>query len=87
MQQEDEKGVNHIPELFKKMVNEAMAAPRADVGVVKKKGGQSFVIADPNTYPDAVMTMKPTGDQSKAGFAHNTNPIKAQFGLYEGGRT
>lgn len=34
--QEDEKRVNHMSELYKKMVHEAMAAQRADVGMVKK---------------------------------------------------
>jgi hypothetical protein len=49
--------------LFKKMINEAMAAQRADVDMVKKKRGQAFRIDDAKAYLDAVKKMKVAGDQ------------------------
>ena len=56
-----------------------MAAQRADVGMVKKKRGQAFVIDDAKVYLDAVKKMKPIGDQSKAVFLLHTESVKAHF--------
>jgi len=46
-----------MKELYKKMIDEAMAAQRADVGAIKKKRGQPFVIDDARVYLDAVNKM------------------------------
>ena len=67
-----------MSELYKKMIDEAMAAQRADVGMVKKRG-QAFVIDDAKVYLDAVKKMKPVGDQSKAVFQLHTESVKAHF--------
>ena len=56
-----------------------MAAQRADVGMVKKKRGQAFVIDDARAYLDAVKQMKPVGDQSKAVLRLPTDSVKAHF--------
>ena len=68
-----------MAELYAKMIDEAMAAQRADVGMVKKKRGQAFVIDDAKVYLDAVKKMKPIGDQSKAVFQLHTESVKAHF--------
>ena len=73
-----------MSELYKKMVNEAMAAQHADVGMIKKKRGQAFVIEDAKAYLDAVKMMKPIGDQSKSVFSLHTNSVKAHFEVLEG---
>ncbi|HUU75924.1 MAG TPA: DUF2193 family protein, partial [Methanoregulaceae archaeon] len=72
-----------MSELYKKMVNEAMAAQNADVGMVKKKRGQAFVIEDAKAYLDAVKMMKPIGEQSKSVFSLHTNSVKAHFEVLE----
>ena len=72
-----------VANLYKKMVEEAMAAQRADVGMVKKKRGKAFVIDDAKAYLDAVKRMKPAGDQSKAVFALHTESVKAHFDALE----
>ena len=56
-----------------------MAAQRADVGMVKKKRGQAFVIDDAKVYLDAVKKMKPVGEQSKTVFQLHTESVKAHF--------
>jgi hypothetical protein len=53
-------------ELYEKMINEAMAAQRADVETVKAKRGQKFTLADTKPYVDAVRKMTAIGDQSQA---------------------
>ena len=68
-----------MTELYRKMIDEAMAAQRADVNMVKKKRGSSFVIGDAEAYLDAVKTMKPAAGQSKAVFALHTGSVKAHF--------
>ena len=68
-----------MSELYRKMIDEAMAAQRADVGMVKKKRGQAFVIDDAKVYLDAVKKMKAVGDQSKAVFLLHTESVKAHF--------
>lgn len=73
-----------MSELYKKMVDEAMAAQRADVGMVKKKRGEAFVIEDARAYLDAVSQMKAVEDQSKAVFSLHTDSVKAHFEVLKG---
>lgn len=73
-----------MSELYKKMVREAMAAQRADVEMVKKKRGQAFVVDDARAYLEAVKTMKPAGDQSKAVFSLHIDSVKAHFDVLGG---
>lgn len=73
-----------MQEMYKKMVNEAMAAQRADVGMVKKKRGEAFVVEDARAYLDAVSQMKAVGDQSKAVFSLHTDSVKAHFEVLKG---
>ena len=53
-------------ELYEKMINEAMAAQRADVDTVKAKRGQKFTLKDTKPFVDAVRKMTAIGDQSQA---------------------
>ena len=46
-----------MTDLYRKMIDEAMMAQRADVGMVKKKRGQNFVIEDARAYLDAVRSI------------------------------
>ncbi|MDD1718433.1 MAG: DUF2193 domain-containing protein [Methanoregulaceae archaeon] len=70
--------------LYAKMIDEAMAAQHADVGMVQKKRGQAFRIEDAKAYLDAVKKMKPFGDQSKAVFRLHTDSVKSHFEVLEG---
>ena len=73
-----------MTDLYRKMIDEAMMAQRADVGMVKKKRGQNFVIEDARAYLDAVKKMKPIEDQSKAVFRLHTDSVNAHFSILEG---
>ena len=55
-----------MKEIYEKMINEAMAAQRADVETVKAKRGQKFALSDTKPYVDAVRKMTAIGDQSQA---------------------
>jgi len=70
--------------LYGKMINEAMAAQRADVETVKKKRGQNFIITDAQPYLDAVEQMKPIEGQSAAVFALHTESVKSHFDILKG---
>ncbi len=72
-----------MTKLCQKMIDEAMAAQRADVETVKKKRGGSFVVSDAKSYLSAVKKMKPAGAQSKAVFGLHTDSVKAHFGVLE----
>ncbi|HNQ25749.1 MAG: hypothetical protein BWY93_01405 [Euryarchaeota archaeon ADurb.BinA087] len=72
-----------MTKLCQKMIDEAMAAQRADVDTVKKKRGGSFVVSDAKSYLSAVKKMKPAGAQSKAVFSLHTDSVKAHFGVLE----
>ncbi|RLI78541.1 DUF2193 domain-containing protein, partial [Archaeoglobales archaeon] len=68
-----------MKELYEKMIDEAMAAQRADVETVKRKRGQEFVIEDTKAYVDAANKMKAMGDQSKAVFRLHVDSINAHY--------
>jgi hypothetical protein len=73
-----------MKELYEKMVNEAMAAQRADVETVKRKRGQNFVIEDTKAYVDVANKMKAVGDQSKAVFRLHVDSINAHYEILRG---
>ena len=72
-----------MKELYKKMIDEAMAAQRADVETVKKKRGEAFVIDDAKAYLNAAKKMKPVGEQSKAVFRLHIDSVAAHFAVLE----
>jgi len=61
-----------------------MAAQHADVNMIKKKRGQSFVIDDTKVYVDAVQGMKPIGNQSKSVFQLHTDSVNAHYSILKG---
>jgi hypothetical protein len=73
-----------MQDIIKKMIAEAMAAQHADVNMIKKKRGQSFVIDDAKVYVDAVKGMKPIGNQSKAVFQLHTDSVTAHYTILKG---
>jgi len=68
-----------MKEIYEKMVNEAMAAQRADVEILKAKRGQKFVIEDAKPYVDAVKTMTAAGNQSKAVIDLHKNSVISHY--------
>ncbi len=65
--------------IAKKMINEAVAAQFADVGVFKEKRGKKFKITDAKPYVDAVKNMKPIEGQSKEVFDLHIESVKAHY--------
>lgn len=51
--------------LYKKMIDEAVGAAEADLGVIREKRGGPFKFTDAKPYVDAVNKMKPADGQSK----------------------
>jgi hypothetical protein len=66
-------------EIYTKMVNEAMAAQRADVETVKKKRGTKYAVKDGKAYVDVVKSMKAAGEQSRAVIDLHVESVKAHF--------
>ncbi|WOX55829.1 DUF2193 domain-containing protein [Methanoculleus palmolei] len=71
-------------ELYEKMINEAMAAQRADVDTVKAKRGQKFVIEDTKPYVDVARKMTTIGDQSRAVIDLHKNSVIAHYETLKG---
>jgi len=70
--------------IFEKMINEALAAQEADVGVIKKKRGTKFKISDAKPYVDAVNEMKPGDGQAKTVFDLHINSVNAHYDILNG---
>jgi len=68
-----------MSELYRKMVEEAMMAQRADVETVKRKRGQSFVIEDTKAYLDVVNKMRAADGQSKAVIKLHVDSVNAHY--------
>jgi len=64
-------------ELYEKMIDEAMAAQRADVETVKAKRGTRFTLADTKPYVDAARKMTAIANQSPAVIDLHKNSIIA----------
>jgi hypothetical protein len=73
-----------MQEIIKKMIAEAMTAQHADVNQIKKKRGMDFVIDDTLAYVDAVKSMQPAGDQSKAVFRLHKDSVNAHYTILKG---
>ncbi|VVB93638.1 Uncharacterised protein [uncultured archaeon] len=68
-------------EVIEKMIREAIAAQKADVGVVKEKRGTAFRLSDVKPYVDVANEMEPAGDQSKAVFDLHKDSINAHYDI------
>ncbi len=74
-----------MKELYEKMINEAMAAQRADVDTVKAKRGQKFVIEDTKPYVDVAKKMTAIGgDQSQAVIDLHKNSVVSHYEILKG---
>jgi hypothetical protein len=65
--------------IAKKMIDEAVAAQMADVGVFKEKRGTKFTISDAKPYVDAVKNMKAIEGQSKEVIDLHVESVKAHY--------
>lgn len=65
--------------LFENMVNQAIAAVRADVNNIKQRRGTQFKVTDAKPYVDAVNAMKPTEEQSKEVFDLHIQSVNAHY--------
>ncbi|MBE0522375.1 MAG: DUF2193 domain-containing protein [Candidatus Methanoperedenaceae archaeon] len=70
--------------IYEKMINEALAAQKADVGVIKKKRGTKFKLSDAKPYVDAVNGMKPGAGQAKTVFDLHINSVNAHYDVLSG---
>ncbi len=66
-------------ELYQKMVNEAVGAANAVLGVIREKRGGEFKITDCKPYVDAVNEMKPIGDQKKEVIDLHVQSVNAHY--------
>ncbi|HOB17251.1 MAG TPA: DUF2193 domain-containing protein [Candidatus Methanoculleus thermohydrogenotrophicum] len=71
-------------ELYEKMINEAMAAQRADVDTVKARRGQKFVIEDTKPYVNVARKMTAIGDQSQAVIDLHKNSVISHYEILKG---
>ena len=65
--------------IAKKMIDEAVAAQMADVGVFKEKRGKKFKITDAKPYVDAVKNMKAIEGQSQEVIDLHVESVKAHY--------
>lgn len=68
-----------MSEIYKKMVKEAIAAQRADVGVIKKNRGKKFKVTDSKVYLDVVKDMTVADGQSEAVINMHKNSVKTHY--------
>jgi hypothetical protein len=67
--------------VYEKMIAEALAAQKADVGVIKKNRGTKFKLSDAKPYVDAVNGMKPGDGQAKTVFDLHINSVNAHYDI------
>jgi hypothetical protein len=67
--------------LYEKMIKEAVGAAEADLGVISKKRGGSFVFTDSKPYVDAVNKMKVGEGQSKEVFDLHVQSVNAHYDI------
>lgn len=70
-----------MTELYKKMVDEAISAQRADVETVKRKRGQSFVIEDTRAYLEVVNEMKAVDGQASSVIRLHKDSVNAHYSV------
>ena len=70
--------------VYEKMINESVAAARSVYGVIKKKRGGAFKLADCKPYVDAVNGMKPGEGQSKEIFDLHVKSVNAHYDILMG---
>ena len=73
-----------MADIYTKMIEEALAAQRADVETIKNKRGTEFKISDAKPYVDAVNGMKPGEGQSQIVFDLHINSVNAHYDILNG---
>jgi len=73
-----------MSEIYKKMVQEAMGAQRADVNVLLKQRGKEFKLSDAKPYLDAVSQMTVASGQSEAVINLHKASVKAHYEVLSG---
>jgi len=68
--------------IYKKMIDEAVAAAFADLGVIGEKRGRPFKFTDAKPYVDAVNGMKPGAGQSKEVFDLHVQSVNTHYELF-----
>jgi len=71
-------------EVFKKMVEDALAAQWADVKTIKEKRGGPFVIEDAAPYVDAVKKMEAVGEEEPTVIALHKESVIAHYEILKG---
>lgn len=66
-------------ELFEKMIDESMAAQRADIDTIKKKRGTDFKIKDAEPYVRVASKMEAIDNQAQSVFDLHVNSVKTHF--------
>jgi hypothetical protein len=70
--------------VYEKMINEAVAATKSVMSVIKEKRGGTFKVTDAKPYVDAVNKMKPADGQSKEVIDLHVNSVNAHFEIMSG---
>lgn len=68
-------------ELYEKMISEAMAAQKADIGVISKNRYNSFKISDAKPYADAVSKMKALDIQTESVINLHKKSVESHFNV------
>lgn len=68
-----------MSELYKKMINEAIMAQKADVNTIKKYRGQNFKIEHTKSYVDVANRMEAADGQSESVFNLHINSINTHY--------
>ena len=69
--------------IYAKMIDEALAAQKADLCVIKAKRGEDFTIADAQPYVDAVNAMKAGEGQSPEVIRLHVDSVNAHFEILQ----
>lgn len=70
-----------MSELYKKMIDESIAAQRADVDAVKKNRGKEFKIKDAENYVNVAKDMKAIDGQSQSVIDLHVNSVEAHYNI------
>lgn len=71
-------------EVYEKMVKEALAAQKADLGVIREKRGKEFKVTDAKPYVDAVNGMTVGKGQSKEVIDLHVKSVNAHYKILTG---
>jgi hypothetical protein len=73
-----------MADIYKKMIDEALAAQRADVETIKNKRGTNFKVTDAKPYVDAVNGMTAAKGQSQTVIDLHVKSVNAHYDILKG---